>query len=229
MKRTVRSRGGIIPRIFLFLSLAAILVELGDYFDILAFADRAAVADFVRTEFETKNQIKEIDTGELAKAPKTTPVYTAPAYTAPAYVTPAYVAPRNYMSIMGRQIEIVTTNTTATTPETQIARFVGKNRPDKYPGVFYFGHNTADLLGGLANMPVGSTFSITLDGVTRNYKIMINQTVPNDQKLDDLMETEVARAIHNGVQYSVSLMTCAGQPLPGRNATHRTIVYANEI
>jgi len=224
MKRTVRSRGGIIPRIFLFLSLAAILIELGDYFDILAFADRAAVADFAYAEFETKNQIKEIDTGKLATAPKSTPVYTAPVYTAP-----AYVAPRNYMSIMGRQIEIVTTNTTATTPEAQIARFVGKNRPDKYPGVFYFGHNTADLLGGLADMPVGSTFSITLDGVTRNYKIMVNQTVPNDQKLDDLMETEVARAIHNGVKYSVSLMTCAGQPLPGRNATHRTIVYANEI
>ena len=224
MKKTVRSRGGIIPRIFLFLSLAAILVELGDYFDILAFADRATVADVAYAEFETKNQIKEIDTGELANSPKVTPVYTAPAYTAP-----AYVAPRNYMSIMGRQIEIVTTNTTATTPETQIARFVGKNRPDKYPGVFYFGHNTTNLLGGLANMPVGSTFSITLDGVTRNYKIMINETVPNDQKLDDLMETEVARAIHNGVKYSVSLMTCAGQPLPGRSATHRTIVYANEI
>ena len=40
---------------------------------------------------------------------------------------------------------------------------------------------------------------------------------------------QVADAKSDGVQYSISLMTCYGRALGGGDATHRFVIFANAI
>ena len=227
MKRTnFNSRGGIKSARFLFIALVTIIAELGLSFNASSILDQATFGSSNIVDLSNIEPVEKVETGTLKSnyaAKQVVATYTPAARpaTQPA-VQP--VSSYDHISILGRNLKVVTSNTTAWTPEYDVARFISGS----YNGVFYYAHNSSNIFGGLANLRAGSTFSITLGGVTRNYRVAVVETVPNDDALAKDM-SNVARAIHKGTKYSVSLMTCAGTALPGRNATHRTLVFAYEF
>lgn len=153
-------------------------------------------------------------------------VYTKPAttYVAP---TPVYVAPTNSISVAGRTIDVV--DVADTTVD-------AGNHVNKYGGRFFYGHNSAGVFGGLGSLGVGSIFSITYGGMTTNYqvtKVVMYEKNTSTGRLQlngsgNYMR-QVADAKSGDIQYSVSLMTCAGQSLGHGDATHRLVIFANAI
>ena len=101
-------------------------------------------------------------------------------------------------------------------------------------GNLVYGHNSANLLGNLGTLGVGSDFTITEGGVARTYQVAnVVLFEKNDGKLQlngqgSYMKA-VAEAKFYGAQYDVAIMTCAGTPLGNGDATHRLVVFANAI
>ncbi len=154
------------------------------------------------------------------------PVYVAPE---PVYVAPApvYVAPRNTISIVGRTLDIV--DVADTTVD-------AGNHVNKYGDKFFYGHNSAGVFGGLVNLGVGNVFSITYGGVTTNYQVARVVVYEKNTSTGRLQLNgagnymrQVANAKSDGVQYSISLMTCYGKSLGRGDATHRLVIFANAI
>ena len=111
----------------------------------------------------------------------------------------------------------------------------------KYLGNFLFGHNSGTVFGHLAGLPIGTEFSVTIDGNTTNYrisnKIVFNhEFTPSGQELlypdgypgRNFMNSIVA-ARYLGQQYSLSLMTCHGISYGNGDASQRLVVYADII
>ena len=99
----------------------------------------------------------------------------------------------------------------------------------KYHKMIY-GHNTASLLGSLANRYVGETITITEGGVARNYrvsaKVYYNKTADGYLNGDPYLMNNIA---DTAMGHSVALLTCAGQMLGGGDATQRLVIYADAI
>lgn len=133
----------------------------------------------------------------------------------------------NYISVNGRNISVVDVANTAVNAGDHV---------NKYGARFYYGHNTGAVFGGLVNYGVGSSFSIYYGGVLRNYrvaKVMIFEKNVSNGHLElngsgNYMRS-VADARSGGVQYDVSLMTCYGTSYGNGDASHRLVLYANEI
>lgn len=140
------------------------------------------------------------------------------------YVAPA---PQNVINIAGKSLKVTNVS------DTLVDSGSGVNR---YGEKFLYGHNTPQVFGGLASVAVGSTFTVTLNGVTKTYKVMKKVTYEKNQATGKLQlngsgsyMNSVAKAKSDGVIYSLSIMTCAGTALGGGDATHRLVVFANEI
>ena len=137
------------------------------------------------------------------------------------------IAVGNYISVSGRNISVVDVASTAVNAGDHV---------NKYGARFYYGHNTGAVFGGLVNYGVGSSFSIYYDGVLHNYrvaKVMIFEKNVSNGHLElngsgNYMRS-VADARSSGVQYDVSLMTCHGTSYGNGDASHRLVLYANEI
>ncbi|MDO4747358.1 MAG: hypothetical protein Q4A70_03420 [Candidatus Saccharibacteria bacterium] len=133
----------------------------------------------------------------------------------------------NYISVNGRNISVVDVASTAVNAGDHV---------NKYGARFYYGHNTGAVFGGLVNYGVGSSFSIYYGGVMHNYrvaKVMIFEKNVSNGHLElngsgNYMRS-VADARSGGVQYDVSLMTCYGTSYGDGDASHRLVLYANEI
>ena len=140
---------------------------------------------------------------------------------------PVYTPPANSISVAGKVIDVVSVSDTS---------IDAGNHVNKYGDRFFYGHNSANVFGGIVGLGVGSVFSITQNGVTQNYqvvKIVIYEKNASSGRLQlngsgNYMR-QVANAKSEGVQYSVSLMTCYGQSLGGGDATHRFVIFANTI
>ena len=132
----------------------------------------------------------------------------------------------NTLEILGRRINLVDTNTTESTPGNAVAQYFGAT--SEMQGKFFFGHNSANLLSGLANLGFGSTFKITKNNTTKTYQVKKVIVVPNDATLLRNMPS-IAKAQYQGVSYGVSIMTCAGTSYGNGNATHRVLVFADTI
>ncbi len=214
MKAIKNSRGGINPRIFLFnLIIATVVTGLGFGFVGNTEAENAYGLLEMNTgrDFAQVSLIDEIDTGAIHSS------YSSSFTPAPVQYSSTPVSATNSISILGRNIQIVDSSTTEWTPDNLVARYKG--------GRFYYAHNKSNLFGGLAGLSKGSTFTIFVDGEVQNYVVADNITIPKG----DIKMNKVVKAINNGVQYSISLMTCAGTMLGGGDATERTIVFANRI
>lgn len=209
-----RDHGGLLESVVI---LFIMLVTFGIPEPTKAVSDDSQVAyDIVDVASDTDsiNNVEKIETGELANNFK----YTA------SYSAPSYVAPRsNYISILGRTINLFNSNDTMIDAGSSVARYINGS---KYPGRFYYGHNSAWVFGGLANLWPGATFVINNGGVSYNYRVAKIETVSNDETLRKNMSKIASGRDYNGVQYDVTLMTCAGTSYGNGNATHRTIVYA---
>ena len=99
----------------------------------------------------------------------------------------------------------------------------------KYNKMIY-GHNTANLLGSLANRYVGETITITEGGVARNHrvsaKVYYNKTADGYLNGDPYLMNTIA---DSALGHDVAMMTCAGQMLGGGDATQRLVIYADAI
>ena len=150
--------------------------------------------------------------------------YVTPVYVAPA---PVYVVPSNNITVAGRTLAIVDVADTTVNSGDHV---------NKYGDRFLYGHNTADVFGGLTSLGVGSTFSVTYGGVTTNYqvaKIVIFEKNVENGRLQLNGAGNYMRAVANaksdGVQYGLSLMTCYGTSYGNGDASHRWVIFANAI
>ena len=214
------SRGGKLSAVFLFI-FAVLGISLN-----LQTPTIDATPD--RVDFAAFDEMSLADTLDLPeRAPNVniSDTYTAPAVRGYTSTTTSYSSETrtNSISILGRTIDIFVSSDTRINAGSMVARYINGS---KYRGQFYYGHNSAQVFGGLANLSVGSTFTINLDGTDYHYRIAKIETVANDDTLASNMKKVASGKDYNGTQYDVTLMTCAGTPYGDGNATHRTIVYA---
>ncbi len=214
------SRGGKLSAVFLFI-FAVLGISLN-----LQTPTIDATPD--RVDFAAFDEMSLADTLDLPeRAPNVniSDTYIAPAVRSYTSTTTSYSSETrtNSISILGRTIDIFVSSDTRINAGSMVARYINGS---KYRGQFYYGHNSAQVFGGLANLSVGSTFTINLDGTDYHYRIAKIETVANDDTLASNMKKVASGKDYNGTQYDVTLMTCAGTPYGDGNATHRTIVYA---
>lgn len=165
------------------------------------------------------------------------PVYIAPAPEPEPEPEPVYNTPAtqpDHIEVAGNWVSLYDTNSTADDAGSNALRFI--NPAKGYNGNFIYGHNSWNVFGGLVNLGIGSTFTVTKDNVTTTYQVANIVIFEKNQETGKLQlngegtyMNNVARAKHNGVQYSLSLMTCHGQSLGHGDATHRLVIFANAI
>lgn len=87
---------------------------------------------------------------------------------------------------------------------------------------FYFGHNRANVFGGLANHHIGDQITITAEnGSTKTYTIQRMEWLTFDQTKANM--TEIAFSRWNGVKHAISIMTCTSSNYYGG----RLIIFAD--
>lgn len=150
--------------------------------------------------------------------------------------TSAYIAPNN-ITIMGKTVPLVQTGSTDIVYDYVASRYGEK---------FIYGHNSAAVFGVLYSAGVGQSFSTTMNGITKNY--MISDIVVYEKNQSSYLlqlngrgnyMNSVAAAIKKSINestsqvtlsyYDLSIMTCYGTMLGGGDATHRLVIFANEI
>lgn len=211
--------------IILFSSFVGIFFnpELPFASDTVAFTDLSGATETVIIEKVVEEAPVTIDTPEVVETPAPSAIKPTPSAPAKEVVKSQSA---NRIDIAGRSLEIVDVSDTAVNSGNHVNKFSSK---------FLYGHNTANVFGGLYNMSVGNTFSVTDDGVTKNYQvkaIVIYEKV-NDYTLrldgKDIKMNIVAKARYNGTNYDLSLMTCYGTSYGNGDASHRLVLFANAI
>ena len=133
--------------------------------------------------------------------------------------------PANFVKIAGKTLNIVNVNSTTIDAGTHVNRYGDK---------FLYGHNSAAVFGGLKNLSVGNIFSVTQNGKTTNYRIAKIVTFEkNGSKLQlnsaGSYMNAVASAKFQGKNYALSIMTCAGKSYGNGDASHRLVIFADQI
>ena len=176
--------------------------------------------------FEEKAEISKIDVTEIADTANiTTPVRTTRATTAKA-----------------------TANTAAarTGYDYTVTQFTGAlvKKPtysDIYrTGKLVYAHNSSNLFGNLKTLGIGSTFTLTENGVTTTYRVSGIEyfkkiSVDGGEDLakcsglsDDCSGRWMNSIVRNAFYHNVALMTCAGQSYGNGDASHRLIILADK-
>lgn len=102
-------------------------------------------------------------------------------------------------------------------------------------GKLLYAHNSSDLFGNLKSLGIGSTFTVTDGGITKTYAVSDRVTFEKNNGLLQLNGTGnyMGRVTYNANYgnggHSLALMTCAGTPLGGGDATHRLVIFADEV
>lgn len=211
--KNIRDHGGLLESVVI---LFLMLLAFGIPEPAKAISDDASKISY--DILETASNIEPIETTEKIEIAEIAENFEHSTYVAPVYRSSGYSAPRgNYVSILGRNLGLadgyLEDGRTLHTYDGLIAQYYS----------FYYGHN--DILAGLGGLPVGATLSIYRDGVMHTYSVASVKTVPKNS----INMKNMIHARDNGIQYSVSFMTCAGTPLPNRDATERVLLFANEI
>ena len=176
----------------------------------------------VTTQSSAQTTLSQATSATPAKTKATTPISV-----------PNAGKPADSIQIAGKTLNITTVDSTTIDSGNHVNRF----KSDNFDGRFLYGHNSATVFGGLKNLGVGNTFTVTLDGSQKTYKIakivIFNKNVAKGTIELDGDETnymgQVAKAKFKGVQYDLSIMTCHGQSLGGGDATERLVIFANKI
>ena len=192
---------------------------------------------------EVEEAISKIETGEIADdaAIEAASTYEAPAvYETVAYEAPiVYEAPVVYdqINIAGNAIPIFYSDNTLIDAGSQVGL---------YGSHFLYGHNTANVFGGLSGMNIGDYFTVTLGGQTRTYQV-VNSDLQTKSHFEGevirktavsgmtvltkmkMMKAITAYGEYNGAYYDYILMTCAGTSYGNGDASHRLILMANEV
>ncbi len=202
----------------LFLLLISVIIGVANP-TFLSAADTPAVSGF--DDSKTVETVIEEPEPEPAPEPVLASVVLEPKVT---YTLPVS---SNYISIAGRTLDIVDVASTI---------IDAGNHVNKYGDKFLYGHNSAAVFGGLQNLSVGSTFSVTYNGSTNTYRITNIVIFEKNQESGNLQfngagsyMNAVAKARFQGTGYDLSIMTCHGTVYDNRDATHRLVIFANRI
>lgn len=187
-------------------------------------------------EFNAVETIIEEKTPEILPVVKQEPVANL-ASSKTEYVAPAPVVPSNNIAIAGRYVPLIQTGNTETVFDSAASRFGEK---------FIYGHNSNAVFGALYGAYPGQGFSVTMNGVTRNY-IVSEIVVYEKNQSNGLLQinghgnymNSVAAGIKKNIDeatgqvdlkyYNLAIMTCYGTMLGGGDATHRLVLFAYEI
>ncbi len=211
---------------FLFLALASIFtccfscaepLSAGGSVKITGLNNANIVETVIKPPVVTPVPVKAPSAGAvIAPAPVATPTPIA---------TPTKVrvaTPVNGISLGGDAIPI--TNVSSTTQDSGS----GINRIGK----LLYGHNSASVFGSLKNLTVGSTFTVTENNITTTYQVAKITTYEKsaDGRLQLNNSGSYMKAIRDrALGHDIALMTCAGTPYGNGNASHRLVIFANEI
>ena len=125
---------------------------------------------------------------------------------------------RNEINITGRTIPLFRSTNTLTDSGNMVAEYGNK---------FLYGHNTAGVFAGLSGMREGETFTVTRNGKKETFVLAKKELLTKARTADFMVAIVGARFM--GQQYDLSLMTCAGEPRPNMDATHRLLIFAKKI
>lgn len=131
----------------------------------------------------------------------------------------------NSISIAGQTLEVVDVAGEA------VESGYGVNR---YGGKFLYGHNYAAVLGGMTGLGAGAGFSINNGGVTKNYVVAKTQVFEKNGEFLQIngrgtFMNAVINATFMGEYYDLAIMTCYGENYENGDASHRFVVFANEV
>lgn len=142
----------------------------------------------------------------------------------------------SYITIGGRTISMYDTGSTADDAGTRVAR---------YSNSFLYGHNTGAVFGHLAGLPEGTTFSVTVNGQTTDYRIsekviynheytargtelLYPDGLPGRNFMSNIINAR-ATTVSGTRQHSLAIMTCHGVSWGGGDASQRLVVFADRI
>ena len=176
--------------------------------------------------FETKSEIAKIDVAEITD----TANITTPVKTARATATTKTAARTNYDYTVTRY----TGAGIASLEKTPTYRDIYRT------GNLVYAHNSSNLFGNLKTLGIGSTFTLTENGVTTTYrvsgveyykKVAVNggEDLAKCSGLSDNCSGYWMNSIvKNALYHNVALMTCAGQSYGNGDASHRLIILADK-
>ena len=126
----------------------------------------------------------------------------------------------NHIAVAGKRLAVTEVSSLEINPG---------NATKKFRKMIY-GHNTAGVFGVLSSLGIGSTFSVTLGGVTTNYRvseIVMFEKISSTRLSANGVNYSMDALNRNAKGHSIMLLTCAGQSLGGGDATHRLAVFAD--
>lgn len=182
--------------------------------------DKSGIVETVIAESEQNTE--PVSTANSSATTISTPVVVV-ASTASYSSTSSY--PANYIAISGRVLEIIDISSTAVD---------AGNHVNKYGSKFLYGHNSAEVFGGLSGVGVGNTFEVSYGGASAVYIVtevgMYEKT--NDTHITDVSTGTVyamGAIARNAKGHDYAIMTCAGQSYGNGDASHRLVVYADRV
>lgn len=183
-------------------------------------------AGIVETIVPEVVELEDVEQSEvtIAKPETHTTVTVAPAQPVVS-ASSAPSVPANNIQIAGKTLEIVDVNDTLVD---------SGNHVNKYGEKFLYGHNSPAVFRGLYNMVAGNTFKVTYGGVTKTYrvaKVVIFEKNGNLLQIDGSGNymMSVSKAKFQGTTHDLSLMTCYGTSYGNGDASHRLVIFADEI
>lgn len=195
-------------RLFLFISICALMVVMLPRF--LTACDEVAL-----TGVDDSSAV--LTTPDPESEPVFEPIMTAASYRVPSAGAAPVVAP----TLTNYTVSIVTGEIVADNLSYNAIYRTGK---------FIYGHNSSNLLGNLGNLDVGDIFTITENGTVGTYRVadkVLYEKAANgylDGSFSLTYDVEV-----NASGHSVSLMTCAGTSYGNGDASHRLVVFADQV
>lgn len=194
--------------------------------EILMASDSVAVTGLDDTGVvKTVEVVAETESAE-AKAEvikSETPAQVVVVQPKPVVVTPS--VPANNIKIAGKTLRIEDVDSTLVDSGDHV---------NKYGKKFLYGHNSWAVFRGLYNMVAGNTFTVTYGGVTKTYQVaqvVIFEKNGNRLQINGAGNymVSVSKARYQGTNYDLSLMTCYGTSYGNGDASHRLVIFANEI
>ncbi len=92
-----------------------------------------------------------------------------------------------------------------------------------------FGHNTANLLGNLANLSVGQIIAISEGANTTYYRVAALATYENTPDGLNGDPRFINELTLNAGGHDLALLTCAGTSYGNGKASHRLVVYVDAL
>lgn len=217
--------------------LSSIAVKTSEYFAVPATIEEvenspATDASMVDASIAQISQLEQKTTPEIASTAK----YATKTVSTPAKsTTPICNGYYGYISIVGKTICLSSTNSTGGSLSYSHAYIFNNSSYNSY-NQYIFGHNSSNIFGNLAGLPIGTTFSVTVNGQTSNYRVSLKEVVCDYSNPSHPCSnySEPVLNMHDAVYPSrkganLAIMTCAGASIGNGDATHRLLVYATKF